>query len=206
VPYIKIDERRAQIVAAARTALARDGVNATTMRSVAAEAGVPLGTLHYAFQSKEQIFKAVLADIVEDIRSGLALHTPRGAGLAETLRQALGAGFRREMRRPQTHLLQYELITYALRTPGLADMARWQYEQYCELVAGWCLEAAVAAGETCAVGFDVISRMIVAGIDGLILQYLANPDLDRAASDLEHVIAAAVALADPTVTGRQAGA
>jgi AcrR family transcriptional regulator len=201
VPYVKVDDRRGQIVGAARTALTRDGVSATTMRSLAAEAGVPLGTLHYAFQSKDEILRAVLADITRDLAADLDRLARPGAGLAATLRQAVPAGFAREMKRPKTHLLQYELITYALRTPGLGGLARWQYDQHCGIVARWCRDTAAAAGETCAADFGVIARVLVAGIDGLILQYLADPDDDRAARDLDHVITAVVALASPAPAG-----
>ena len=45
--YVEASVRRGQVVAAARAALIRDGVGRTTLRGVAAEAGIPLGTLHY---------------------------------------------------------------------------------------------------------------------------------------------------------------
>lgn len=197
MPYIRVEERRDQIVAAARRALTRDGVAATTMRSMAAEAGVPLGTLHYAFQSKDELFKAVLADIIGELRDALQALAQQGAGLEPTLRAALQGGLSRVTVRPQTHLLQYELFTYALRTPGLDSLARWQYGQYCDIIARSCQQAAASAAETCAVGFDVIARVLVAALDGLILQYLADPDHDRASADLDHVISAVVALARP---------
>ncbi len=47
--YIKATEREGQIVAAAMRVLSDVGVAGTTLRGVAAEAGIPLGTLHYVF-------------------------------------------------------------------------------------------------------------------------------------------------------------
>jgi AcrR family transcriptional regulator len=197
VPYVRVDARRSQIVAAARTVLARDGVGGTTMRSLAAEAGIPLSSLHYAFQSKEQIFRAVLEDIIEEISKSLQLYRVDGAGLAQTLRLGLRRAFGQAMGTLDSQLLQYELTTYALRTAGLADLAAWQYEQYSAILAGWCREAADAAGETCAVSFDALARVLLAGLDGLVLQQLAGPDAARAARDLDNVIEAVIALADP---------
>jgi AcrR family transcriptional regulator len=197
VPYVRVAERRGQIIAAARRALERDGVSRTTMRSVAAEAGIPLSNLHYAFQSKEQIFRAVLEDIITELSKSLELHAARGAGLAGTLRQGLVPAFGRGIRHPQRQLLQYELTTYALRTAGLVDLARWQYQQYCDIIADWCRQAAAEAGEVCAVDFDVLARLLVASMDGLVIQQLADPDEARAAADLDKVITAAIALADP---------
>ena len=197
MPYVRVDERRSQIVAAARTVLARDGVGGTTMRSLAAEAGIPLSSLHYAFQSKEQIFRAVLEDITGEISKNLELYRVGGTRFAQALRLGLRRAFGHSMRTRDSHLLQYELTTYALRTAGLADLAAWQYEQYCAILAGWCREAATAAGETCAISFDALARVLLAALDGLILQQLAAPDAERGARDLDNVIAAVIALADP---------
>jgi AcrR family transcriptional regulator len=55
--YVEAALRRRQMVAAARSVLARDGVARATLRAVAAEAGVPLGTMQYAFRSKEQLLR-----------------------------------------------------------------------------------------------------------------------------------------------------
>lgn len=196
--YVKAAERRDQIVAAARRALIRDGVGRTTMRTVAAEAQVPLGTLHYVFQSKERLFRAVLEDIIQAITQDLEVLRSPGRGMAETLDEGLRRTWARMAARdPGRQLLQYELLTYALRTPNLADMARWQYEEYFRIVAAWCRAAAEDAGETCAVGFDLLARVIVAQFDGLILQHLADPEADRAAQDLEQVVAMVVAMAAP---------
>lgn len=51
--YVKAAERHEQIVAAAIRVLSKVGVPGTTLRAVAAEAGIPLGTLHYVFPSRE---------------------------------------------------------------------------------------------------------------------------------------------------------
>jgi TetR/AcrR family transcriptional regulator, regulator of biofilm formation and stress response len=203
--YIRADERRAQVVTAARAALVRDGVGRMTMRSVAAEAQIPLGNLHYAFPSKEALIKAVLEDIIDEIVRGLRVHSPRGRGLAESL----GAGLRQIWASgtaggPGLQLLQYELTTHALRTPGLAELATWQYAQYVAALAGWCEAAAEDAGEVCAVDFDTLARVLLAGLDGLILQHLVDPDDARSAADLEHVITAVIALADPRPAQRLA--
>ena len=71
MPYVEASVRRQQMVAAARTALSRDGVARTSLRAVASEAGVPLGTLQYVFPSKEQLLRAVIEDVVEEVATVL---------------------------------------------------------------------------------------------------------------------------------------
>ena len=199
MPYIESAIRTKQAVAAARAVLVREGVGRTTVRAVATEAGIPLGTLQYVFPTKQGLLQAVIEDVVAEIANVLRESAELEAGLAHALRRGI-RNFWAELVEDHRNLqiLQYELITHALRTPGLEGLAQLQYERYCEVVAEWCEVAATRAHETCAVPFDRLARVVVAGIDGLILQNVANPDPQRSAADLEAVIDMVVALAAPT--------
>ena len=53
-------QRRQQIVAAARTAIAQRGLAATSLRDIAAAAGVSMGTVTYHFASIDEILSAVV--------------------------------------------------------------------------------------------------------------------------------------------------
>jgi AcrR family transcriptional regulator len=64
-------ERRDQILAAVLDCLGEGGFDAVSMRAVAHGAGVPLGSLHYYFRSKEEMVGAALARSVEDIIGGM---------------------------------------------------------------------------------------------------------------------------------------
>lgn len=57
-------DKRAQIVAAARALFIGEGWAAFTMRRVAREAGVSLGSLQYFFPSKEQLLAGMLEEII----------------------------------------------------------------------------------------------------------------------------------------------
>lgn len=184
--YVKVEIRQTQVVRAARKVLMRSGVGGLTMRRVASEAGITLGTLHYVFPSKDLLLKSVLEDVGDEISAllqasinvegGLETAIPEGI---RTFWSALVVG------NPDLQLMQYELTIYAIRTPGIQYLAQEQYEKYCSVVAEWCQSAADIAGETCAVSFAELARMIVAGVDGLILQYLSCMDVGRATADIE---------------------
>jgi len=88
---------------------------------------------------------------------------------------------------------------------GLESMARWQYDRYARIVAAWCQEAASNAGEICAVPFDTLARVLVAAVDGVILQYVCDPDVTRSREDLQAVIEMVVGLARPAPAGRKLG-
>jgi AcrR family transcriptional regulator len=82
----RADERRDQILAAVLACLSEGGFDAVSMRAVAHGAGVPLGSLHYYFRSKEEMVGAALARSVEDTVAGLIAGVDETAAPRERLR------------------------------------------------------------------------------------------------------------------------
>jgi AcrR family transcriptional regulator len=205
MPYVEASVRSRQLVEAARRVLIRDGVGRLTMRAVAAEAGVLLGTVTYVFPSKEMLLRAVIEDVTAEIAEVLKSSVDTGRGLEHAIRHGLDQFWATLVEEQEgLQIIQYELVVYALRTRGLESMARWQYDRYARIVAAWCQEAASNAGETCAVPFDTLARVLVAAVDGLILQYVCDPDVTRSREDLQAVIEMLVSLAAPAA-GRRLG-
>jgi AcrR family transcriptional regulator len=196
--YVESGVRSRQIVAAARVVITRDGVAGTTVRAVAQEAAIPLGTLQYVFPTKQQLLRAVIEDLVEELANNLMSSVPRG----DDLESAIGHGIRTFWNElvvgdaERVQLAQYELTTYALRTAGLEDLARWQYKRYTDVVAGWLQRAAPRGGEENAFDSRQLARLVVAGVDGLIMQYVVNPDPDRGRDDIEAMISMVIHRAD----------
>ncbi|WP_435220536.1 TetR/AcrR family transcriptional regulator [Streptomyces sp. Tue6028] len=203
--YVRAAERGEQIIAAAMRVLSSVGVPAMTLRGVATEAGIPLGTLHYVFPTKDQLLRAVTAKVIQDISDALRADLELDRGVEHAFRQGVTNFWSRLVESGLgLQIMQYELTTYSLRTEGPGGLARSQYERYGSLVTEFCEQAAQAAGERCAIGFDVLGRLTLALVDGLILQYVANPDDDRARRDLKHALDMIVLLADPQpVAARQ---
>ncbi|MGB3482009.1 MAG: TetR/AcrR family transcriptional regulator [Mycobacterium sp.] len=196
--YVKATERERQIVAAARRVLSAVGVSSTTLRAVATEAGIPLGTLHYVFPSKEKMLRAVIAAVIGEAIETVRAELPLDRGVANAIRQG-GNRFWDTLVDGDigVQIMQYELAMYSARTPDQSGLAQLQFEQYTSLMTELCEEAASAAGECCAVDFGTLGRLCLAVVDGLIVQYVANPDADRGRGDLNHAIDMLVALADP---------
>jgi len=196
MPYVEASERTRQSVAAARAVMAREGVANTTVRAVAAEAGAPLGTLQYVFPTKEQLLRAVIEDVVDEIAVVLAESLPTNGGLARSIREGVEAFWATLVTdQVQLQVMQGELLNYSLRKAGQEHLAQWQYERYRSVLAEWCERAAVAAGETTTVPFDQLARVLLAGLDGLIVQYVCEPDDARAKADLAVVVDMVIAAA-----------
>ena len=203
--YVKASERRRQLVVAARAVLCRDRVAGVTLRAVAAEAGVPLGTLHYVFPTKELLITAVLEDVREEV-SAVFTAAETESGLDHAIRYGVENYWEQlVVNDPELALMRHELFVYALGTPGLESLARWQVEGYNRIVAEWCQEAANNAGELCAVPFDTLGRILVGSVMGMVLQYLGDRDQARSRRDLQAVSEMLVRLAAVRQTTITAG-
>ncbi|WP_370185237.1 TetR/AcrR family transcriptional regulator [Rhodococcus wratislaviensis] len=201
--YVKAAEREEQIVAAAIAEFSDNGVPGTTLRAVATRAGIPLGTLHYIFPSKDRLLRAVITTVIDEIAEALRAELTVDKGVEHALRHGVGNFWNKLVsNRIGLQIMQYELLTYSLRSDTDGDLVQMQYERYSALVTDFCEQAAQAAGERCAVGFDTLGRIALAQLDGLILQYIAKPDTDRARRDLDHVLNMLVLYADPQPVAR----
>ncbi len=165
-----------------------------TVRAVAQEAGIPLGTLQYVFPNKQLLLRAVIEEYVEEIAELLKASSEVDAGLEHAITQGVWTFWNDlVVAEVPMQLLQYELTVHALRTPGLEDLARWQYERYTDVVVGWLEESSRRAGEVSPVDYRRLARLLVAGIDGLILQFVVHPGTHRGRDDVEELIAMIIA-------------
>ncbi len=85
------DAKRACIVATARAAFFANGYGATSMSSIAASVGGSKTTLWSHFRSKEELFAAVVDDIVERYGAALSIDLPPDASVASTLERFAAA-------------------------------------------------------------------------------------------------------------------
>ncbi|MEU4311882.1 TetR family transcriptional regulator [Nocardia sp. NPDC024068] len=115
--------RRQRILDAARDLIPRQGLAGLTHRSVAAAAGVPVGSTTYYFADLTELVEAALADTAAATRAALtewAAELERGDDLPATL-AALTAGCFAE---PEQTLTVNELYLAATRHPELRPLAR----------------------------------------------------------------------------------
>ena len=94
------DARRKLIVATARKAFLRHGYGHTSMSSIAAALGGSKTTLWSYFRNKQELFAAVIDDLVERYGEALRMPLPEDSDPAETL-QKLGESIMHTLSRPQ---------------------------------------------------------------------------------------------------------
>ncbi|NEW26079.1 TetR/AcrR family transcriptional regulator [Nocardia cyriacigeorgica] len=201
--YVKATEREGQIVAAAIQVLGEVGVGGITTRAVAVEAGIPLGTLHYVFPTKDQMLRAVITTVVDDAMAAARAGLELDQGVEHAIRHGVTNFWDTLVEgEPGLQVMQYELAMYSVRSEGPGGLARLLCERYATLVAEFCETAARASGERCAVDFGTLGRLTFAVVDGLIMQHVTDPDLARSRRDLEQAVEMIVGFADPRPVSR----
>jgi len=167
------EARRSVILEAALSVISREGVSATTHRAVAAESGVPLGTVSYHFGSIEALLEGALRLFVEEETARLRAVAERLAG-ARAAPDDIAAAIVAELatEAPGSALPQFELYLEAARRPALRPAARECLDAY-----GSVAEAALRAGG--APRAQEGAMLFVALVDGLALHQMATARPDH---------------------------
>jgi len=175
---LKRAERRQALIAAAARAFARGGFAATNLDDVATEAGVSRVLIYRHFESKTELYEAVLADVSDQLRSatGHPEHTPASLegliGAAQQNPDGFRLFFRQSGQEPEfrRHADALRAAMRATAEPYLreviADAQRLQWAA--ELIPTIAIEA------------------VIAWLDA------GQPDPDTAAETITHIIGAAV--------------
>ncbi|MFH8621313.1 TetR/AcrR family transcriptional regulator [Streptomyces vietnamensis] len=192
------DERREQLVEAAIRVMIRDGVAKATTRAIVGEAGVPLGAFHYCFRSKQELLYGVIERIMLRSLAFPLVPLADGASVHDVIHATLHAYWDRIRERPDEHQLTYELTQYALREPGLADVARRQYQHYLQANIDHLQSVASLAGIRWTTEIPVLARYGLNFLDGLTLNWLIDRDDAQALAALDAYAAHLASLAvDP---------
>jgi len=122
----EVENRRQEIIDAARCCFLRSGFHQTTTDEICHEAAITPGGLYHYFGSKEEIISAVIEDTarvaVDNMRS-----TAEASGNVRSAVQTLGSVFFERARDPQlesTTRLDLEIWSETLRNEKLAEITR----------------------------------------------------------------------------------
>lgn len=157
--------REALLAALIRVA-GRDGLDAVTHRSVAAEAGVTHGLATYHFASRDEMVQEALVWATREAIDDSRLDDP-GDSLADFVRDLP----RHIAGDPDNAAFQFRIALEGRRLPGLQEEVQRLYDQYVDAV-GRVLE-------THGLGDDpILARLVFAAVDGLSLQQLIYGDAE----------------------------
>ena len=188
-------DRRDQLVEAAIRVMSQEGLERATTRRIAEEAGTTQGVFHYAFRDKNELLTGVIGAVTLEVEKVLRRAVDPSRGLAAAIRDALQGFWAYVTRDDGLQLMQYELTIFSRRTPGFEWLAEWQYSRYTAVALEVFTEAAAFEPHTPKIDLRELSEVIVAAIDGLVIQYEVAHDESRSLRNLDHVIRACTMLA-----------
>jgi AcrR family transcriptional regulator len=171
--YKSVTDRRRGLVDAAVRVISAEGVARATTRRIADEAGVSGAIVHYAFETKDDLFKAVYESLTAIAFTEIGAHISPGIGLEAGARQVL-AGFARWITADRNAVLALlELTAWSLRNPDSRHLATRVYRRHIDLTASLLAEAAPEAD---ALTHMTTARLINVALDGIYLQWRALGD------------------------------
>jgi TetR/AcrR family transcriptional regulator len=165
------DERREEIVSAARRLILRNGYSHTTLAQVAAEVGVSKGLVSYYYRKKDALFLAVLESMLGRLRRDLDAIFRRDLPAWERLKLNLRNLFGSEKRTRQYYVLLIEFLAEASRERDVSEYTRVIYQTHLTYIER-TIKDGIAAGEFADVDAAVEASVLVALMEGLILQWL----------------------------------
>lgn len=191
-------DRREAIIQAALRVIEREGVSGATTRAIVAEADMPLASFHYAFRSRDEMMRELIAFVVENEGRAAVATLSGDRDICTAVRAGLQAYFDTLKADPNREQAMFELLHYALRTDELSDLPPAQYAMYRRTSGEVLRVGAELAGVTWRLPLDQVARLLVTFISGLTLAWLADRDDEAAASTMDFAAESIASLATTT--------
>ena len=167
--------RRAQIVRATIRCLARAGYSGLTMKTVAREAGVSQGILHYYFADKRAILVAALEMVMADLDRRVAAAQARGARDARArLRALVTACLRLALEEREFWVVFVEFWGEMMHDARLREINAALYRRMRRQIGALVTEG-IRAGTFRRVDTVQAAAVILALLDGVSLQLTFEP-------------------------------
>lgn len=178
------DERTRRIVTASAAVIVRDGLRHATTRSIADEAGVPLGLIHYAFADKQSLVAAVYEHWIDGLIAAGIDVVEADAGLARGARTLAEAVFSWAETDLNLAAAQYELLLWANRSAP--TLAAAMYQRWADLW-GAALRRAAEPGTRAHKVQDALDQLLIT-VDGVFVRLLATGDVADARRLLDRML------------------
>ena len=192
-PHLPVEQRRAQLVAAAMRVMQREGAWSLTTRAVAREAGVPLGAVHYAFGAKAELVRAVFQADRDRATALLRRAVETGGTPTEVLTRALVGYADSVITDPGAEIVLQELTMMGGRDEDLRAAARESTEQYRADALDLLHRVAEASGGTWSGDVDVLAESVLGLLFGASVNWLCTGDdalFRRCVTDAAETLAA----------------
>jgi AcrR family transcriptional regulator len=166
------DERRRDIAHAVLRIVARGGVRAADIRSVASEAGWSAGVITHYFSDKQALLAGALREAAEDVAGRMKAIFARRSGVAR-LKAMLEAGMPLDEERAATCRIFYHFASEGLSDPAFMTEIAGYYAAWRGAVAD-AVRALMDDGELAGGDPEMLAAALVGLTEGLAVQGLVD--------------------------------
>ncbi|HWS69900.1 MAG TPA: TetR/AcrR family transcriptional regulator [Steroidobacteraceae bacterium] len=193
---------RERILDASEKVVVREGIWSTTTRKIASQASINVATLHYHFDSKEALLFALFESILAAIKVVVRHDYPEATPLAERIESTFLWSWHAMEQHLAEQVLQVELTLYAVRSEGASWLGKRQYDEFVALYVDILRGASEVVGND-SLDIEGLSRFFICGLDGTLLQHMADPDPVRSLALIHKLIYVAqrYPLSNPALPG-----
>src|SRR5947209_15706822 len=183
------DQTKDRIVQAAYRALVKRGYHETSMKDIAAEAGVAPGLAHYYFETKEDLLVAAIEHACQPVmdawqQAGMNLTGPLPEDADPMLVARMGFELAKEELRTYRglFLLTFDMFGVGLHNPKIAAAVRAFIEERRAFIARITQGVIAGMPDPPAASADAIAAALWGSLHGIYLQKVMNPDFDAEAA------------------------
>jgi TetR/AcrR family transcriptional repressor of bet genes len=169
------EQRREELAAAVWRLASREGLDAVTIRGVAAEAGWSTGALHHYFSDKEELLLFAFKIVADRVGRRVASARAESGEPLELVRALLAIGLPLDEERRDETRVWFAFLGLALTRPALARAQRLAYEAWRKLVADALRDARERRDIDEDVEVEREAAALVALVDGLAVQASFDP-------------------------------
>ncbi|MBW1831161.1 MAG: TetR/AcrR family transcriptional regulator [Deltaproteobacteria bacterium] len=174
--YAKSAVSSQQIIDAAIRVLARQGYAKTSLLEIAKEAGMSKGALHYHYPTKEALIHAVLETACNVVQARTVQAWSPSDNPFEALRKTLEELWATRAERTDEALVVADLIALSLYDDSLRPKLAEFYELGARQIRDYLEQNLVALGLEPRISLDLLPRVVIGLLDGLVMQAFVDPD------------------------------
>ncbi|RSM85030.1 hypothetical protein DMH04_19460 [Kibdelosporangium aridum] len=186
---VPAEQRRRQLLQAALRVVATEGVAAASTRRIAGEAKLPPAVVHYCFRSIEDLLDALTALVFGEMAEVAAVALRAHGGVESSIRAALHRLWAPYRTDPARYKALFDLVPYALRRPSATMVIRDYEDKICGLAERFLIDVAERNNKTWQDPADVISRVLISTVDGVVLAWLIDRDDGKTEAALDWLAA-----------------
>jgi len=183
------DQTKERIIEAAYRALVKRGYHETSMKDIAAEAGVAPGLAHYYFESKEDLMVAAIEHACEPAiqaweQAGVSLSGPLPEDADPLAFARMGFALaKQELKNYRSvFLLTFDMFGVGIHNPRIAAAVRTFIDERRAFIARITQGVIAGMAEPPASSADAIAAALWGSLHGIYLQKVMDPDFDADAA------------------------